>query len=220
MRRMLPRIWVMLFSFSSVCRAQLPCVGHRDVAPRRRDSVRASCRARRAAPVAADRCAIEPAARPRRAPPLEAPAGVARHPAARSEVRQRARRPSPGGCAGSRASCDDSDPPVRATHRPPRANVPKWLDTRQVTYSRQRQPPARLESLVSGQRDDRKFVSAGSKLAVVAGHVRTRLPGLASAISYGFGSVWVTTIGQSRPLLISSTRARSRSERAYVSRRG
>jgi hypothetical protein len=32
--------------------------------------------------------------------------------------------------------------------------------------------------------------------------LRVRLPGLANAISYGFGSVWVTTLGQSRHLLV------------------
>jgi outer membrane protein assembly factor BamB len=51
------------------------------------------------------------------------------------------------------------------------------------------------------------WAAAGDQLVAVdparaAVMRRTRLPGLANAISYGFGSVWVTTIGQSRHLLI------------------
>jgi len=53
----------------------------------------------------------------------------------------------------------------------------------------------------------RIWAAAGDQLVAVdparpAAVRRTRLPGLANAISYGFGSVWVTTIGQSRHLLI------------------
>ena len=58
----------------------------------------------------------------------------------------------------------------------------------------------------------RIWAAAGNQLVAVdpsrpAAVRRTTLPGLANAIGYGFGSVWVTTIGQSHNLLIR-TRAR------------
>jgi DNA-binding beta-propeller fold protein YncE len=53
----------------------------------------------------------------------------------------------------------------------------------------------------------RIWAAAGEELVGIdpARHssvIRHRLPGVASAISYGFGSVWVTTLGQSRHLLV------------------
>jgi sugar lactone lactonase YvrE len=53
----------------------------------------------------------------------------------------------------------------------------------------------------------RVWAAAGEQLVSIdparpASVLRRRLPGVANAISYGFGSVWVTTIGQRRHLLV------------------